>query len=146
MKYLTVLFLIILLSISLFAQYPNRQVVKAQPFAQGDSAQFIQQITGIDSVYWRGVVGSNTNPTDWTMFSNTITAAEKTTESTQFFYIANETNWYWYESVQFKVEQGDSSITSQWIQTANSAGRLTYAIRLDTVGTTTYYYDDLGGN
>lgn len=133
----------ILLSVFCFAQTP--QVIDVEVFGYGSGAT-IEQITGTDSVYWRGDVGKNVDPTAWYMFTDSITAAEKTAESTHTYILADEDYWTWYNGIQFKIEQGDSSITSQWVYIGNTNGCLTFSVKCDTSGTTTTYYGRLGGN
>ena len=140
----SIILIIVLLSSFGMGQY-SKQVINEDPFANSGE-NTIKRITGIDTVYWRADVGKGVNPTSWNMFSNTITATEKTTESTQEYSLADESEWKWYQGIQFKIEQGDSVITSAWVNIGNTRGAITFAVKLDTSGTTTMYITRLGGN
>lgn len=140
----TLIFIGLLVSLS-FSQKAFKQTVDQDPFANSGETT-IEQITGIDTVAWRADGGKSVDPTAWTDFTNTITAAEKTTESTQYFSLSNETGWTWYHAIQFNIHQGDSSITSGWTKIGDSQGAITYSVKLDTSGTVTTYTSRLGGN
>lgn len=145
MKILFTLIFFSLLCSVVFGQKIFKQTIDQDPFTNA-SQTTIGQITGIDTVAWRADVGKGVDPTSWTDFTNTITAAEKTTESTQHFSLSNETGWTWYQGIQFKIYQGDSLITSGWTKIGDTQGALTFSVKMDTSGTVTTYTSRLGGN